>query len=85
MTALTQREIDVVFHAAHGHGNTGIARAMHLSTDTVKTHLRRAFAKLGAHDRSHVVALAFKHGYLWFDQFGQLRHAPAAHNTKAAA
>lgn len=64
---LTEREIQVLEAVASGLRNDGVACRLHLSTDTVKTHLRRAFAKLGAADRSHAVAEAFRHGYLWVD------------------
>ena len=39
-----------------------IIRELFLSEDTVKTHARRLFKKLGASDRAHAVALGFRWG-----------------------
>lgn len=41
-----------------------IARHRHLSRETVKTHVRRALAKLEAHNGAHAVALAFREGLI---------------------
>ena len=40
--------------------NKEIAAAMSIAEDTVKTHLRRLFEKLGAADRAHAVAIALR-------------------------
>ena len=39
-----------------------IGRDLFVSEDTVKTHARRLFRKLGARDRAHAVASAFRAG-----------------------
>ncbi|GGJ22194.1 response regulator transcription factor [Paenarthrobacter histidinolovorans] len=59
---LTPRELDMVAAAATGMDNLTIARALHISPLTVKTHLNRAMAKLGARDRGQLVAIAYKTG-----------------------
>lgn len=59
---LTARERDVVVAAARGGDNTAIAARLHISPFTVKTHLNRAMAKLGARDRAQVVVLAHRAG-----------------------
>ncbi len=41
-----------------GFGNKTIARRLCISEDTVKSHVKAIFRKLGARDRAHAVALA---------------------------
>ncbi|MGH3326503.1 MAG: response regulator [Carbonactinosporaceae bacterium] len=60
--ALTAREIQVLEGMSHGRSNAEIGRELFLSEDTVKTHARRLFKKLGASDRAHAVALGFRWG-----------------------
>jgi DNA-binding NarL/FixJ family response regulator len=45
-----------------GKSNAEIGRDLYVSEDTVKTHARRLFRKLGARDRAHAVASAFRAG-----------------------
>jgi DNA-binding NarL/FixJ family response regulator len=59
---LTAREIQVLEGMSHGRSNAEIGRELFLSEDTVKTHARRLFTKLGASDRAHAVALGFRWG-----------------------
>jgi DNA-binding NarL/FixJ family response regulator len=58
--SLTPRERDIVAAAAKGADNMQIARELFISPYTVKTHLNRAMAKLGARDRGQLVALAYQ-------------------------
>jgi DNA-binding NarL/FixJ family response regulator len=51
---LTPREHEVTWLAVRGLSNTEIAERLVLSTRTVESHLYRAFAKLGVHDRSEL-------------------------------
>lgn len=51
LPSLTPRERDVLALLARGYSNKEIARDLGLSPDTVKDHLGRLFAKLGADDR----------------------------------
>jgi DNA-binding NarL/FixJ family response regulator len=57
-TALTVRELEVVRGMSMGQSNLAIGKRLFISEDTVKTHARRAFKKLGARDRAHAVAIA---------------------------
>lgn len=50
--ALTEREIEVLAHAGKGETNAGIAKRLHISEATVKTHLKHIYAKLGVTDRA---------------------------------
>jgi DNA-binding NarL/FixJ family response regulator len=58
---LTDRERDVFLAIAHGLNNAEIARHLFLSESTVKTHVGRVLAKIGARDRVHAVILAHRH------------------------
>jgi DNA-binding NarL/FixJ family response regulator len=57
---LTAREIQILEAVADGRGNKEIAAAIGIAEDTVKTHLRHLFEKLGASDRAQAVAIALR-------------------------
>jgi DNA-binding NarL/FixJ family response regulator len=59
---LTERELEVLGGMCEGRSNAEIGKALFLSEDTVKTHARRLFRKLGATDRAHAVAIALRRG-----------------------
>jgi len=59
---LTERELEVLAGMCEGQSNAEIGRALFLSEDTVKTHARRLFKKLGAVDRANAVALGYRWG-----------------------
>jgi LuxR family maltose regulon positive regulatory protein len=52
MEPLTPREIDVLGHLAQGLTMEDIATVLHLSVNTVKTHLKNIYRKLGVSARS---------------------------------
>lgn len=62
VSALTDRERDVLKSAAAGMTNDQIAAALFISPYTVKTHLNRAMTKTGTNDRSQLVVLAYRSG-----------------------
>ncbi len=62
LDALTEREQEMTALAAHGLSNDEIAERAFLSPLTVKTHLNRAMAKVGARDRAQLVVLAYQSG-----------------------
>jgi DNA-binding NarL/FixJ family response regulator len=57
---LTERELQILRGMTKGYSNGEIGRKLFLSEDTVKTHARSLFQKLGAHDRAHAVALGMR-------------------------
>jgi DNA-binding NarL/FixJ family response regulator len=61
---LSERELQVIQLVARGLSNQQIARELVLSTETVRTYLRRMFAKLGVSDRTHLAVLAYEAGLL---------------------
>lgn len=61
---LTGREVEVLGLVAQGQSNGEIGRTLFIGEATVKTHLVRAFAKLGVADRTAAVAEAHRRGLL---------------------
>jgi DNA-binding NarL/FixJ family response regulator len=62
--SLSAREVEVLALVAKGLTNADIGRALHISEATVKTHLLRAFGKLGVSDRTAAVTTAMALGLL---------------------
>lgn len=58
LAALTTREREVLAHLADGAGRKEIAERLHLSPNTVRSHLQSLMGKLGAHSALEAVALA---------------------------
>ncbi len=61
---LTRRELEVLSGMSHGRSNAQIGAELFLSEDTVKTHARRLFRKLGAADRAQAVAIGLRRGFI---------------------
>jgi DNA-binding NarL/FixJ family response regulator len=55
---LSPREREVLEEMLIGMGNRAIAERLCISEDTVKSHVKAIFRKLGARDRGHAIALA---------------------------
>jgi len=62
--SLSMREMQVLTGMSQGKSNAQIGRELYLSEDTIKTHARRLFRKLGAKDRAEAVALGFRRGIM---------------------
>ncbi|MDQ0712849.1 DNA-binding NarL/FixJ family response regulator [Streptomyces luteogriseus] len=62
LDSLTVREREVLVQVAGGHSNDEIAERLEVSPLTVKTHVNRAMAKLGARDRAQLVVTAYESG-----------------------
>lgn len=63
-TPLTTRETEVVRLVAEGLSNREIGERLFVGESTVKTHLLRAFEKLGVNDRTRAVTLAMERGLI---------------------
>jgi len=58
--ALTAREREVLAQVAEGRSNREIARLLHMSEKTVKTHVSSVLAKLGVADRTQAALYAVR-------------------------
>ena len=65
--APTPRELDVLRQVAGGASNRAVAKALHISEATVKSHLLHLFAKLGVEDRTAAVTVALRRGLIRLD------------------
>ncbi|WP_284748268.1 response regulator transcription factor [Amycolatopsis sp. RTGN1] len=59
--SLTERELQVLQWMSQGKSNGQIGRRLRLSEETVKTHARHLYRKLGARHRAHAVAYGLRH------------------------
>ncbi|RLV08381.1 DNA-binding response regulator [Streptomyces griseocarneus] len=62
LDVLTGREREVLVQVAGGLSNDEIGERLTVSPLTVKTHVNRAMAKLGARDRAQLVVIAYESG-----------------------
>jgi DNA-binding NarL/FixJ family response regulator len=62
VSALTEREAEVLTLVARGLSNDEIAERLTLSTETVKTHVKHVYTKLGTRDRAQAVIAAYESG-----------------------
>lgn len=59
---LSQRESEVLELIVHGKSNRAIAAHLMLGDETIKTHVRSVYRKLGVTDRAQAVAYALREG-----------------------
>jgi DNA-binding NarL/FixJ family response regulator len=62
LSALTDREREVMALVAEGLTNGEIGQRLFMSPATARTHVSRAMVKLGARDRAQLVVLAYQSG-----------------------
>ncbi len=62
--SLTRREIEILQCISTGASNKVIGLKLNVTEDTVKLHLKSAFAKLGVKDRTEAVTLAARRGFI---------------------
>jgi DNA-binding NarL/FixJ family response regulator len=60
MDWLTPREREVLVLIAHGLTNHEIASSLDVTLETIKTHVKRIFMKIGVHDRAQAVIVAYE-------------------------
>jgi len=61
---LSERESDVLREMARGSSNAEIARTLHISEATVKTHVTGVLGKLNVRDRLQAVVRAYESGFV---------------------
>jgi DNA-binding CsgD family transcriptional regulator len=64
VTKLTPRECEIVRRVALGQSTKQIADEIYLSRHTVRTHVRNAMIKTGAHTSAQLVSIALTHGLI---------------------
>jgi len=62
LAPLTAREREIFGLIVAGRSNDEIGATLHLTRNTVKTHVRAVLGKLGLRDRVHAVIYAYEHG-----------------------
>lgn len=65
--SLSARELEVLRLIAAGLSSPVIAHQLRITERTVKSHKTYIFAKLGASNSPHAVAIAYQHGWLGLD------------------
>ncbi len=75
LSTLTPREAEVLRRIAAGQGTKTMAREMNVTTETLRTYVKKVLAKLGAHSRLEAAALASPPG----------RDEPAREHPRLAA
>lgn len=65
---LSEREKDVLRQLAHGRTNQEIAEQLHVSAETVKTHVGNILSKLQLSHRTQAVVYALKQGLVSIDE-----------------
>lgn len=58
---LTERELQILTRMSQGNTNSGIARELSLSEDTIKTHAGQMFGELGVNDKATAVLQGLRH------------------------
>jgi LuxR family maltose regulon positive regulatory protein len=76
--ALSDVELRILVALAQGETRSAISHQLHYSVNTVKTHLRSVYRKLGVHDRASAVARAQGWGLLDSTDDGEPAPGPAA-------
>jgi PAS domain S-box-containing protein len=61
---LTDREVEILQLMADGFENEEISTHLYISTETVKSHVRRVLQKLNARSRTHAVSLGLRRGLI---------------------
>lgn len=58
---LSMNQLRIVEALAEGKSNKMVAKSLSVTEETVKSHLKRIYERLGARDRASAVAIAFRH------------------------
>jgi DNA-binding NarL/FixJ family response regulator len=62
--SLSPREVEVLQQVAQGNRNRDVAERLFISEETVKVHVKHIMDKLGASDRTQVIAIAVRRGII---------------------
>ena len=64
LAELTEREREVLHLIARGLSNQELADQLFIADNSVKTHVKRIFTKLGARDRAQAIVIAYESGLM---------------------
>lgn len=59
---LSARQREIITLVAAGYTNPAIAHRLHVTVNTVKSHMESIYFRLGVKDRAHAVAVAMRAG-----------------------
>ncbi len=65
---VTDQEIRILKLIAQGHNNNSIVEKLCISRNTLKTHMRNIYEKLGVSDRTQAAIWAIRHGLVSLDE-----------------
>lgn len=65
--ALTPREGQILALISRGYSNQEIANELYLSINSIKSHIRSAYRRIGVERRTQAVVWAITHGSLTLD------------------
>jgi DNA-binding NarL/FixJ family response regulator len=68
-TLLTERQLEMLGHLQHGHSYEDIATALGLSVNTVRSHVRSVYERLGVSSKVEAVMVAMELGLLQRTRF----------------
>ena len=54
---LTERESEIILYLAQGYSKSSIGERLFVSENTVRTHVRKAYTKLGIHSKTQLAQL----------------------------
>lgn len=57
---LSQREVEILQGLVKGHSYKTLAQELHISSETVRSHLKNIYSKLHVHSKTEAVAVALK-------------------------
>lgn len=78
LAGLTEREVEVLRLLGAARSNSEIARELHITENTAKTHVARVLMKLDLRDRAQAVIAAFESGLVGRDHPGDGKARPCA-------
>lgn len=64
LSALTNREIEILTSIAEGNSYQETANLLHISISTIRYHILRIYNKLDVHSKAAAVAKAIREGFI---------------------
>lgn len=64
VAALTVREMQILSLITQGYSNNEIAACLGVTANTLKTHVRQIYRKIGVDSRAQAVGIALQHGFV---------------------